>query len=195
MLDDFELTFTESREKPTIPLRLVSMFLDHFFTTFILTVSCGIILIPMFIFYHDTSSDKLSEIEIPMVITSLLFLIAFSFYFNKDIFNGRSIAKRILKLQIVDFKTREVASPVKCFIRNISLLIWPVEVVVTLFSPQRRIGDYMAGTQVEFYNINRKQNSITRKDYFSAIAFSFLYTLGFTGFIFLLFFLQILSLW
>lgn len=33
-------------------------------------------------------------------------------------------------------------------LRNITLIIWPVEVVVSLINPGRRLGDFLAGTRV-----------------------------------------------
>ena len=35
--------------------------------------------------------------------------------------------------------------------RNIFCIIWPVEVIVTLINPSRRIGDQVSGTKVVFY--------------------------------------------
>ncbi len=52
-----------------------------------------------------------------------LSMLGFAIYFCKDCINGRSIAKRILKLQVVDNSTGQVASPLKCFIRNMFIII------------------------------------------------------------------------
>jgi uncharacterized RDD family membrane protein YckC len=35
--------------------------------------------------------------------------------------------------------------------------MWPVEVLVSLFNPQRRIGDYVAGTKVVTYVISARE--------------------------------------
>ena len=75
-------------------------------------------------------------------------LVGFVLYFCKDIINGRSIGKRITKTQVVDNVTGQVASPLKCFVRNILCVIWPVEVIVTLINPSRRLGDQIAGTKI-----------------------------------------------
>jgi hypothetical protein len=33
-------------------------------------------------------------------------------------------------------------------LRNVTLLIWPIEGLFVLFSPQRRLGDFIAGTRL-----------------------------------------------
>lgn len=68
--------------------------------------------------------------------------------FNKDIYKGQSIIKIYFYLQVVDFKTKKTASPLQCFIRNITFIIYPIEAIILLFSPTRRIGDLIARTEV-----------------------------------------------
>lgn len=75
-------------------------------------------------------------------------LFGFSLYFCKDIVNGRSFAKRILKLQLVDNTTGNVASPLQCLVRNVFCVIWPVEVIVAMLNTNRRLGDRIAGTKL-----------------------------------------------
>jgi hypothetical protein len=96
--------------------------------------------------HEQTNSDIFEK-------TSFLLLIGMSLYFCKDCFLGRSPAKRILKLQVVDNTSGKVASPIKCFIRDIFCIIWPVEVIVALVNPNRRIGDFIAGTKLIPYEV------------------------------------------
>ena len=86
--------------------------------------------------------------------------LALYFFFCKDCINGRSIAKRVLKLQIIDNKTGESASALKCFIRNIFIIIWPVEGIVALINPSRRIGDYVAGTKLVPFDPSAEQKEL-----------------------------------
>jgi uncharacterized RDD family membrane protein YckC len=79
-------------------------------------------------------------------------IFGFSLYFSKDIFLGRSPAKRILKLQVVDVKTNKPANPIRCLIRNITVILWPIEVIVALINNERRIGDFIAGTKLTTYD-------------------------------------------
>jgi uncharacterized RDD family membrane protein YckC len=69
-------------------------------------------------------------------------------YLNKDVFSGMSIGKRISDLRIVKSGTEVSAGPLRCLVRNIFSLLWPLELVALIFSPARRIGDLVAGTRV-----------------------------------------------
>jgi hypothetical protein len=74
-----------------------------------------------------------------------------SIYFNKDIYRGRSLGKIRSGLQIVDIKSGRAADPLKCLIRNLFIFIWPIELIIVLVSPQRRLGDFVAGTKLQAY--------------------------------------------
>ena len=134
-----------------IGTRLGSMILDHFIMSFasiiigMVFVVIILVIIAAIIFFAEDVEN--SEPIFP-VIMFLLALIVYPIYFNKDAFGGRSPAKRILKLIVVDHKTNEVATPIQTVIRNVTLFFWPVEVIYTLTSPDRRLGDYIAGTRV-----------------------------------------------
>ena len=84
-------------------------------------------------------------------------LFGFALYFCKDIFNGRSLSKRILKLQVVDNETDQVATPLQCFVRNIFCMFWPIEAIVALTNTKRRIGDRVAGTKLVQYDPAHEQ--------------------------------------
>jgi uncharacterized RDD family membrane protein YckC len=87
-------------------------------------------------------------------------IFAFSLYFNKDIYLGRSIAKRILKLQIVDVKTNKPANSLRCLVRNVTIAFWPIEVIFALINNERRIGDYMAGTKLTTFDPGQHQAQV-----------------------------------
>jgi hypothetical protein len=67
---------------------------------------------------------------------------------NKDFFNGQSAVHRKLGYQVVDAKSNFPASKLKCMLRNVTAPIWPVEVIFVFASPQRRLGDIIAGTKL-----------------------------------------------
>ncbi len=122
------------------------MLIDHFAMTFIAMIFFIPSLISTFataftINHEPTNFDVLSGL-------SYVGLIGLALYLCKDSINGRSIAKRIFKIQVVNDKTGEAASPIKCFVRNLFCALWPLEVIVTIASPDRRIGDMVAGTKV-----------------------------------------------
>jgi len=136
--------------------RLSSMILDHF----IMTMIAGIFFIPEII---SMTSNVLAHEQPKSAVfggTSYIYLIGFAIYFCKDCINGRSIAKRILKLQIVDNSTGKVASPLKCLIRNLFCVLWPIEVIIALTNPNRRIGDKVAGTKLVTYDSSLEQPKV-----------------------------------
>lgn len=69
-------------------------------------------------------------------------------FFNKDFFNGRSPGKHEAGLQILDINTGLPATSTQCLIRNCTVIILPIELLFLCFSPERRIGDYLAKTKV-----------------------------------------------
>jgi len=136
---------TQEKNK-NIGIRLAAMLLDHFIMCF----GIGFIAFILFgIGYLIIGNPINSGLPEWLVIIPILFgLMIISIYFNKDAIKGKSPAKRILGLVIVDNKTGEIANPIKSVVRNITLVLWPIEVIFSLFSPERRIGDYIAGTKV-----------------------------------------------
>ncbi len=89
-----------------------------------------------------------------------LTMLGFALYFCKDCINGRSIAKRLLKLQVVDNATGQVATPLQCFVRDIFIVIWPIEGIVALINTSRRLGDRVAGTKLVVFDPNLNQPKI-----------------------------------
>lgn len=76
-------------------------------------------------------------------------MILFSFLLNKDMFFGQSIGKHFVGLRVLHSRSGKAAGPIRCLVRNLFLLLWPIEVLFLLLSPKRRIGDIIAGTKVE----------------------------------------------
>ena len=98
-------------------------------------------------FYTWISSDsKLFAMEY-FEFVPLFSLIDF-LIMNKDYFNGQSIINRQSGYQVVNVNSLEPASPMRCMLRNITAPIWPLEGVLAWISPQRRLGDYIAGTML-----------------------------------------------
>ena len=64
----------------------------------------------------------------------------------KDV-SGRSVGKKLLKLGLLDVDSERTPSLIKRVLRNISMVIWPVEVFL-LLSKRRRIGDTLCHTRV-----------------------------------------------
>lgn len=60
---------------------------------------------------------------------------------------GRSFSKRMFGLAVVDSKTGRPANMYQCFMRNLTLCIYPVEAIL-LLNGKRRLGDRIASTRV-----------------------------------------------
>ncbi|MCB9071369.1 MAG: RDD family protein [Prevotellaceae bacterium] len=142
---------TENKEL-TAGKRIGAMLLDHIVMTFVIMI---IAMPAMISDMADTFSDKPIAPKGAIDWSLILMCFGMALYFNKDMIQGKSIAKRALKQEVVDIKTGEVASALKCFVRNLTMAIWPIEVIVVLISPARRIGDFIAGTRVELMTDDR----------------------------------------
>ncbi|HEY5751278.1 MAG TPA: RDD family protein [Chryseolinea sp.] len=131
----------------SVSSRLSSMILEQF-TMIPLIAVLSIPATAIFRFIHPV---RVGEKFVSMDASPVFFyysLVVVSLYFNKDCLQGRSIAKRILKLQVVNFGTVKPANPIRCLIRNITLFIWPLEAIVAMINPGRRLGDFIAGTEL-----------------------------------------------
>ncbi len=84
------------------------------------------------------------------LIFSFLIIIAATLFLLKDIFNGRSFFKRKYKIQVIDIKTERAASPLKCFIRNLTYFLFLIEIIFLIINPKKRLGDIIVGTRVEY---------------------------------------------
>lgn len=115
----------------TLVLDIISIYILALFPVVILSV-----IIKQFQFGSTTFTDVLSSTMVALVLL------------NKDFLNGQSILRRYWGTQVVDCKTGKPASPIQCFIRNLTLLLWLVESLFLLVNRKRRLGDYIAGTQV-----------------------------------------------
>jgi uncharacterized RDD family membrane protein YckC len=124
--------------------RLVSMLLDHTIMTFIIFFLEAPVIVTRILSLPHT------KVPLPngLFQFSLYDIFAFALYFNKDLFLGQSIAKRILGFQVFNNKTGQPAGPLRCLARNFTILLWPIEVIAAMINIERRIGDHIAGTRL-----------------------------------------------
>ena len=136
---------SEHSTKPiSAGLRLGTMLLDH-------ALICFIGIPPVIVWQYLTQENGSAAPTSPYLMMPF-----FVIYFCKDCIGGRSAAKRILKLAVVRNKAGTPATPLQCLIRNLLVIIWPVEVVVASFNQQQRIGDWLAGTKLTYYDSTKK---------------------------------------
>lgn len=147
------------KKEMTAGPRIGAMLLDHVVMTFVIMI----IALPVMSMGFNSFGDDTSAMPGAIDWTLYLLLFGMSLYFNKDMVQGKSVAKRALKQEVVDIKTGEVASSLKCLVRNLTIAVWPIEVIAVLISPSRRIGDFIAGTRVEY--ITEERNSKPKVDF------------------------------
>jgi uncharacterized RDD family membrane protein YckC len=131
--------------------RIRSAILDH--------LSMGLVLIvlgsPLFMYdIYKTIQNGHPDFE-EQLWTTIYSCLLGSIYFNKDALLGQGIGKKICRLQVIDRKTKKAANPLKCLLRNITILIWPLELAVVLFKKNRRIGDLIANTEIASYEYDQ----------------------------------------
>jgi uncharacterized RDD family membrane protein YckC len=129
--------------------RMATMLVDHFIMSLIAVVfGLPLFTLELFTDLKGTSTLGFADSMGPLEYISY---VGIAFYFCKDCINGRSIAKRLFRFQVVNNTTGETASPLRCLVRNLFIIIWPVEVVVSLLNTKRRLGDLVAGTRLAVY--------------------------------------------
>lgn len=163
-----------TQSKVNTGTRIGSMLLDHF----IMSAAAMILTLPA-VFINFFSAFNAAHPTTEFGISGPSFyisLIGFALYFCKDVFQGRSPGKRITKLQIVHHRTGVIASPLRTVVRNLFCIIWPVEVIITLINPSRRLGDLIAGTRVVNYDSVQYPQTQTK---FSQLFMSLLLAYGF----------------
>ena len=135
--------FDPSNRAASMGLELVyvlSVFVPWIFPIFILNqILKPTLVIGQTFIEHSGPLDTLENAMASLIVIGLL---------NKDFFNGQSPIKRIGGHQVVDIGTAQPANKIKCLIRNITAPIWPIELVMVWINPQRRLGDYIAGTKI-----------------------------------------------
>ena len=81
----------------------------------------------------------------------LVLLFPTLFVFRDVLLNGRSIAKRIFRLRVIDNVTGEKPSNKKLVLRNLFFVAYPVELVLLIVTG-RSLGDMVTKTSVVKYS-------------------------------------------
>jgi uncharacterized RDD family membrane protein YckC len=162
--------------KPTVPLRLWLLLLG----LIMMVVLALIIFIPSFILDVLRGFSIVQHSRLEDYLVEYLIVLILAVYLAKNVRNGQSFTKRTLRLQVLNNTSGEVASPLQTVIRNLTVLIWPVEIIMMMINPSRRIGDYIANTRLERYSVL----SVPQKKYTlvqTLLAFFLSLVLCFTG--------------
>lgn len=89
----------------------------------------------------------LSRLPMPVYMHAALRALPFVCLFTRDSFTGRSFGRRILNISLIDNSSSEAISPTKALVRNLFLLIWPIELILLLVTGER-IGDRVTNSSV-----------------------------------------------
>ena len=133
-----ELTFLKSSRKR----RIAAFIIDHFVMTFLMVSIVFIALGSNFI--DENSPGKMTTIMLSVMIPGFLL------YFAKDSLGGVSVGKWIMGIMVRDENNpNEIPSFGRLFLRNLFIIIWPVEFIVLATNDQKkRLGDRIAKTIV-----------------------------------------------
>lgn len=95
-------------------------------------------------------ADHFQDESLSGVFAGLPFLLAgwLTFCLLKDVAGGRSIGKRLLGLQIVAAQNGLSPHPLKLVLRNLTLFLFPLEILMLFCKGHRRLGDLLADTKV-----------------------------------------------
>ena len=69
-----------------------------------------------------------------------------SLFFCRDCISGQSIGRRIMHICVVS--QNHPVSPLRAFIRNLFLLIWPIEILILIINNHRRLGDIITNSSI-----------------------------------------------
>lgn len=90
-------------------------------------------------------TDLMSNI----IYASFAFSIPLSVFLCKDILSSQSFGKRPFKLRIFNQRNKQrTTSSAVLVLRNLFLIIWPIDLFFCIFDSKRRLGDLLTGTYV-----------------------------------------------
>lgn len=80
------------------------------------------------------------------IVYGIILLIIEIGFLCKDVIGGQSIGKKIVHIKVVNADESK-ANLLQLIIRNITILIWPIEVIILLLG-KRKIGDVISKTMI-----------------------------------------------
>ena len=130
--------------------RLLAFLIDHVIFSFVGCIIFFFINFDSFIYQTEENFNEPFETIYPFLTVYMLII------YNKDFFQGRSIGKRVIGITVRDLPNSNITpGKLRLFLRNIFLIIWPVEIIMLLVTG-RRIGDFLIKTQVIRMNSESK---------------------------------------
>lgn len=115
-----------------LPKRIISALIDQISLVIVFAVFSTV----------EEPIFALVEIKNGSVYTAIVF---FSLFLNKDFNFGKSIGKAFTGLRVMSIRTGLPANPIQCCVRNLFLLLWPIEVLFILLYAERRLAISLQG--------------------------------------------------
>lgn len=134
-------------KKADIELRIGAFIIDYLIIT-------AIFMIPFLLNFQFILEG---DIDLVLRFSYQMIIFAFLIFILKDIVKGVSFGKWLVGIKVSD-KNNYILTPniFRLMLRNIFILIWPIEFLVFLISKdKRRIGDIIAKTDVIISNRNK----------------------------------------
>jgi uncharacterized RDD family membrane protein YckC len=123
--------------------RIIAGFIDYVITCLIQTILMGLF------FIMPLMGSENGEFPFNVMVRMLaITYCSMSFMIIRDILGKRSIGKKFMKLKIVNKNDGNESNIMKRFMRNITWLLGPLEIIVFLIMKER-IGDKIAGTDIK----------------------------------------------
>jgi uncharacterized RDD family membrane protein YckC len=118
--------------------RIAAFLIDHVVLTFLMVATVFLALGPNFM--DEDSIEKMTSIMLAVMLPGFLL------YFSKDSIQGISAGKWIMGIMVRDqINPNEIPSFGRLLVRNLFLIIWPVEFIVLATSQEKkRLGDKAA---------------------------------------------------
>jgi uncharacterized RDD family membrane protein YckC len=138
--------------------RLLSVLLDFLSCILIAGILVLIFAYPLEIIESNIEIDAKLKYILLFYGFVIVYPLAFLPFFVKDIVNGRSFIKRLNGIVVLDEKTKLAPKTYQHFLRNITMIIWPIEIIWITFTPEKRLGDHLAGTFIANYDQSLESN-------------------------------------
>lgn len=119
--------------------RIKAFVLDYFITAFFVFILTFLGLI--------VGLDKLLETTLPIKYFSVMYWLFIFFLLSKDSWGNQSIGKMFIGIEI-NKNNLKYSNIWGNFIRNLPILIWPIDLLMLIFT-KKRIADNILGTYID----------------------------------------------
>lgn len=141
--------------KSTFSERMTAFIIDFIILSCITIIPIvGCIVVMLIIGFEAGWTEDEFYYIMPMVIFLTLLISMTTLVLVKDIKNGQSKGKKIMKIAIRNLSNQnQVPTKARLILRNITLIFWPIEIILLLLL-NKRIGDMISSTCVVHDNVD-----------------------------------------